>query len=392
MQNHKKIIVTTDEKFYTQDNVIVIKTKDFSTSKHLYQKYNLKPESQNHVKVEFLLQTDRNPRHIIKELDILLKVNAHFEIVLYDSPSHSQYLRSRMQIKYEFSVSTNGRYKFISSKNENGVLKLKYEKKEKTLPENDYVGHWSFGIVSNGQKNDWVNELINSIKSQGIKEYEIIICGPSPFNESEINVDDKIKVIDEIHVDDIRAPIGHKKNQIIQSAKYNNLCIMHDRFLLPDDWYKNMKSYGNYFDVLCLKTLSLNGERFGVDWMKFQYPLTSRFKLNKPLSYHQWHHDAIIQGGVMVLKKNLVQSFMFDERLFWDELEDMQFSKFAYLNGILVLPDRNNYFISRAVRHKGMKKGNKLHKYFTYYYWLRGIISNYLKYKKAIFNYSRIKL
>ena len=66
MQNHKKIIVTTDEKFYTQDNVIVIKTKDFSTSKHLYQKYNLKPESQNHVKVEFLLQTERNPRCIIK--------------------------------------------------------------------------------------------------------------------------------------------------------------------------------------------------------------------------------------------------------------------------------------------------------------------------------------
>ena len=58
----------------------------------------------------------------------------------------------------------------------------------------------------------------------------------SPFNESEINVDDKIKVIDEMRVDDIRVPIGHKKNQIIQSAKYNNLCIMHDDLI--DDYTK----------------------------------------------------------------------------------------------------------------------------------------------------------
>ena len=391
MQENKNIVVTGKSQFQSVDNEIIVNPKSISSSKKLYKQYNLKPESQNLVTIEFVLQTVKRLRYLIKELDILLKVNAKFNIILYDTSSHSHFTRSRMQIKYEFSISTNGRYKLISSINENGLLKLTYEKKKSTIIEQDSINSWSFGIVSNGKKNDWVKEIINSINMQNIKNYEIIICGPSPFSKNSINKNNSIKIIDDIHTDDYRAPICHKKNLIINSSKYNNLCIMHDRFLLPDDWYKNMKLYGNYFEALCLKTLSSKGERFEVDWMKFYYPLTSRFKLNQPLSYNQWHHEVIVQGGIMIIKKNLIQSFMFDERLYWDELEDMQFSKFAYLNGLLISMDSNNYFISRAVRHRPKNKNNFFKKYLMYYHWIRGCISNYYKYKRIIYKYNKTK-
>ena len=69
---------------------------DLSDVNHLqqiYRKYNVVPETLNHVAVEFLVQRDSLSRFIIKELDILLMIGGIFEVIIVNSKAHSNYFR-----------------------------------------------------------------------------------------------------------------------------------------------------------------------------------------------------------------------------------------------------------------------------------------------------------
>lgn len=351
------------------------------------RKNELAIEGQKKAKVYFSLQTAKNPRKVIKFLDSILSVKGKFEMTLIDSQAHSNYFRSTQQIKYEFSVSTNGRYRLDEVAKKDGFTKIIYTKEKGTLPQGDDIEKWTFGIVSGGQQNNWVKELIKTIEAQSIQNHEILVCGPNPY-ETEEPIPEPVKIIDDhFPSKDIRAPIAFKKNKIINHAKFNNICILHDRYLLPNEWHINMKAYGNFFDVLCLKNLNNQEKRFSVDWMKFGYPINSRFRLNRSLTYDEWHHDAIIPGGVMIFKKHLIEENTFDERLFWDELEDMQISKMAYLNGMLISLDKNNYFISREVRHKTHKSDWIEIRLNSIFRWIKSLLKNVVLYKIKIRKY-----
>ena len=367
------------------EDSFVFSKNNLDHRKRIYKEYNIQPETLKKVVAEFVLQKEKLCRFIIKELDILLSVGGIFEIYIIDSKFHSAYFLSRDQVKYEFDVSTNGRYKLCEVKKEGKYLKLIYRKSLCILPISDSINKWSFGIVTNGKKNDKVISLINSICKQNIIQYEIIICGPFP----NINMVDscKLKLLDDIILeDDIRVPISQKKNKIIEAAQFNNLCILHDRFVLPDYWFQKISSYGNYFDLLCLPTIDDLGNRFTVDWMIFCFPLTKRIYRNKSLPYSKWTYESIIQGGVITGKRHLIRKYKLDERVYWDELEDMHFSKTAYLDGAFFYLDPNNRIISEAVNHKPVKK--------TVFYdikstinWLFALAKNFIKFHYLILMY-----
>jgi len=388
----KKVILSNNDSLDQPDDTIRISVDSFKHAAHIYKQYNLIPEDQLSIEVPFVLQRTNQIRRFIKEMDILLAVDGKIKIVLYDCKAHASSLRSVHQVMCEFSLATNGRYCLVEKDLDNDLLELTYRKHLSTNPKSDTIQRWTFGIVSDGRHNDWVRELIGSVSDQRIPEFEILICGPSPYAEVDISKPNYVKIIDDVLLDDdIRAPISHKKNAIIKNAGYNNLCILHDRYLLPTDWYKKFQEYGNYYDAICLKTISKKGKRFGVDWMKFYHPLSDRFKINRPMLYNEWHEEAIIPGGVMVLKKSLIDGFMLDERLHWGEMEDLHLSKVAMLNGIYINVDSNNYFISRQVRHNPKNYSwFELHVYEKAL-WIRTIIVNWLKYKIIINRYNRLQ-
>jgi hypothetical protein len=358
---------------------------DLSDVNHLqqiYRKYNVVPETLNHVAVEFLVQRDSLSRFIIKELDILLMIGGIFEVIIVNSKAHSNYFRSRDQVKYEFSIATNGRYRLLDAYEEenSGVLKLRYKKFLPTLKTEDNIASWTFGVISDGKKNDKVSKLIQSVIKQNIPNFEVIICGPYSIPKEFNGID--ITVLDDIKLEhDIRPPTPAKKNKIIKKAKYHNLCVMHDRFTLPHDWYSNFKNYGNYFDVLCLPTVDNSGNRFRVDWMKFHYPITQIISQNKSLDYSSWSPEVIIQGGILIAKKHLMQKVMFDERLHWEELEDMQLSKKMYLEGAFINVDNKNFVYSEAVNHKAQSRSEIYTSLIECYYWARGYVSNFIKFR-----------
>ena len=369
---------------------------DLSDVNHLqqiYQKYNVVPETLNHVAVEFLLQRESLSRFIIKELDILLMIGGIFEVIIVNSKSHSNYFRSRDQVKYEFSIATNGRYRLLDAHEEenSGVLKLRYKKIFSTLKTGDNISSWTFGVISDGKKNNQVSKLIQSVIKQNIPNFEVIICGPYSIPQEFNGID--ITVLDDIKLEhDIRPPTPAKKNKIIKRAKYHNLCLMHDRFTLPHDWYSNFINYGNYFDVLCLPTVDNIGNRFRVDWMKFYYPITQIIRQNKSLAYTSWSPETIIQGGILIAKTHLMQKVMFDERLHWEELEDMQLSKKMYLEGVFINVDNKNFVYSEAVNHKAQSRSEIYSLLIERYYWTRGYVSNFIKFRLAQKKYYSKKL
>lgn len=139
-----------------QDKNVGLKL-DLSDVNHLqqiYRKYNVVPETLDHVAVEFLIQRESLSRFIIKELDILLMIGGIFEVIIVNSKAHSNYFRSRDQVKYEFSIATNGRYRLLDAYEEenSGVLKLRYEKFLPTLKTGDNIACWTFGVISDGKK------------------------------------------------------------------------------------------------------------------------------------------------------------------------------------------------------------------------------------------------
>jgi hypothetical protein len=263
----KKVIWSYKKPKIEEKDTLYLDTKDINHLIRVHNKYNLQPESFDEVYVNFLADREYLIRFIIKELDILLKIGGRFIIKSTYSAAHANYIRSKSQIKNEFSLSTNGRYSLISQNIKNDILKLEYIKKEPTLGYSDSINKWSFGIITNGKKNEQVCRLVDSIIKQNIPNYEIIICGPFQ-NNSYKNI--PITILDDVVLkDDIRAPITIKKNNIAKVAKYENLMIMHDRYLLPDDWFIKMKQYGNFFDLITMLNIGPNGGRVTNDWNKY---------------------------------------------------------------------------------------------------------------------------
>lgn len=383
-----KTAVWSYKKQSKANDTFVFDSKDLDHTKQIFTKYEISPESLEKVTVDFIIQHEESGRYVIKQLDILLQVGGYFEVNIIDSKNHSSYFLSNDQVKYEFSVSTNGRY-FLSEANKHGeILSLLYQKRTSCLPENDTILKWSFGIITNGEKLGSLNKLLNSIHDQHIPEYEIIICGPYPAQGQPIDYTNVIILPDIIYDNDIRFPIAAKKNRVIDAARYNNLCILHDRFKLSEGWYMNMMKYGNYFDYLCLPTLDKSGNRFGVDWMTFSFPLTQTLHINKSIDYHKWSPDVIIQGGVIIGKKHLILQHKLDERLHWEEMEDIHFSKAAYLNGAFFNIDINNSFISESVNHTPLSTSLIVKLKINIYSKLH-FLKDYLKFKSLIRKYHK---
>lgn len=358
----------------------------------IYRARGVAPESLERVTAEFILQRHRLCRHIIKELDILLAVGGEFVVVLVNSKSHASYFRSRDQVKYEFAVSTDGRYRLADAERspDDQILTLRYVKTRPVLPAGDTLNRWSFGIITDGRKKPLVDRLVRSIASQGIAECEILVCGPYAFEDTAATC--SLRLIDDVsHPGDIRAPITAKKNRIIRAAAHNNLCILHDRFVLPPDWHDKFTRYGNHFELLCLPTVDDERRRFSVDWMRFSLPLTSRVSRNQSLPYHEWTDEVIVQGGVIVAKRHVIESFKLDERLHWEELEDMQFSKAAYLHGAFINVDPENCFISEAVNHRPSGRRGATRRFREWGSWYRRLLTSALHFNRAVRSFSDLK-
>ncbi|MBI4845312.1 MAG: hypothetical protein HY810_02380 [Candidatus Omnitrophica bacterium] len=62
----------------------------------------------------------------------------------------------------------------LKAKRESAYLRFVCKKKTATKLENDSMDKWTFGIITNGMRMDWMELVIESIRKQKIAHYEIL--------------------------------------------------------------------------------------------------------------------------------------------------------------------------------------------------------------------------
>lgn len=194
-----------------------------------------------------------------------------------------------------------------------------------TKNRNDDINKWTFGIVTNGKRLEWLEQLIQSIRMQKISCYEIIICGTYPHQPAE-----DIKYIPFNKRDD-KGWITKKKNLIVENAKYENICMLHDRIILNKDWYLGMKMWGNCFENLGCRQL-YKGKRVH-DWVVSHFFINNKdkkkFAFESYADYRDWYKDIWFMGQLNIFKKSIItkNNLWWDEKLYVGDREDYELSK-----------------------------------------------------------------
>lgn len=205
--------------------------------------------------------------------------------------------------------------KSIPIQSNNNYFRIICKKTHSTKIIGDSINKWTFGIVSDGARQEWVDLIIKSIKNQKIPQYEIIICGKY-YGKKAAN----IEYIPFTFMDN-KGWITKKKNLIIKLASYQNVCLVHDRYIFDNDWYKKTKEYGNSFEYLTNIQIYKN-IRAG-DWVTLGGREFAAHK-TRLIDYRDWDKYVIISGGHIISKKNILNKVPFNESLYWNRAEDVQ--------------------------------------------------------------------
>ena len=210
---------------------------------------------------------------------------------------------------------------------EGGIIVL--EKIKNVLEKNDSIDKWTFGIITNGSKEDVLENQIDSILALNVPNFEIIICGPyNPKTKYK-------KFVKTIPFKPKIAWITLKKNLICKKAKYENLVITHNRFNFDKNWHEGMKKYGNFFEVIVCKILSPSGKRAG-DWITHGTDIRNQW-VNQMglLQYKDWDENLVINGSFHILKKAVWKKCPWDDSLIYGQSEDDKLSLDFHRKGIV---------------------------------------------------------
>lgn len=182
----------------------------------------------------------------------------------------------------------------------------------------DDINHWTFGIITKGERDDWLEEIIQSIHMQRVPHYEIIVCG-TYYDRKEKNF-----IYIPFSERDDKGWITKKKNLMARAARYENFCFLHDRVVLEKNWFAGMKKYGNCFELLTNEQiLRGKGYRAG-DWLTFGGPLGTLSKISQ-LDYEDWDYYLYMSGQLSIWKKSIWEKCPWNETLYWGE-EDVELS------------------------------------------------------------------
>ena len=206
---------------------------------------------------------------------------------------------------------------------------------------------FTFGIITLGGQDDFINEIIKSIINNNIPNYEIIIVG-----NTKINKTDKIMIYE---FDETIKPawITKKKNLIVLNAKYENIVLLHDYVKFCDNWYEGFLNFGNNFDWCITKIINKDGNRFRdytlfphvVDYLNIFYSpgkdIDRYFDNNCLLPYNFINNEKTnkymyISGSYYVIKTTIALNNLLNENLVWGKGEDVEYSKRLHSKGIII--------------------------------------------------------
>ena len=334
---------------------LILTEKDFDPCKSFFEVHpNIKPESIDYIYTKGILEDFEYLRCFLKNIDGMLACGGTFEVDYFhlrlDGCAYA--VRPEDEVAYEIAEVFKDRLLLqnkLSFKKDN-FTNRKYKKNAHIPCYNDGIDKWSFGIVSNGTKNERILEIINRIESFHIPYFEIIICGPSQSQDLPPHV----RVLgDEFFYDDTRIPLCKKKNEIIRNSVYPNLVIIHDRITFEEDWYQQMKKHGFYFDCIAPSILDEETRSYHViDFPKYSDIVFGKYT---PISFeNKWDYHLYMDGAVIIMKTRIAKEIMLKEYLHWGEKEDVDFCKRITQNGYFIEVDHCVVMLSSVCKSKSL--------------------------------------
>lgn len=219
------------------------------------------------------------------------------------------------------------------------------------------LNRWSFCIPTGPGDPTGLNVIVKRILELNIPEKEIILCGRP---DKEFLYFDQVSIVGE----DIPAPpvwITRKKNVLAQAARYENLCILHDRVFLPKSFLQVIENFGDYYpfigfqslwfddrlnlspvrysDYGCaaeehyatIKMLNKDGDVSLYNQKLFSEIEKQDFKFANPLRYHP---ACYLTGSLYIVKRQVWLETPQNENLYWAEYEDIEHAERCELQGI----------------------------------------------------------
>jgi hypothetical protein len=211
---------------------------------------------------------------------------------------------------------------------------------------------FTFGIITDGTQDIFLQLILNSIYEENIPHYEVIIVGNTEIKPNEhlrvIPFDETVKSM----------WITRKKNIISLEAKYENIVFLHDYVRLEKRWYAGFLQFGNEFQFCTNKIQNINGDRYNDYCLYLWYMLEidTRFQLQCLLPYdfkptYLSNKLTYIPGYYYIIKKNLALQYPLDERKGHTEGEDIDLSYSLTHNNIMITC--NSYSTVKFLKDKG---------------------------------------
>lgn len=261
---------------------------------HFYPEDKVDYESLDFVFNDGLLSESKFFKLLIKEWFYVLKPGGNLVLRF----SESNFIRADdVKELFESLVADCGEILYFLQA-ENKYLTLIVQKLKSVLSGDDDINRWSFCIINPSGQN--IDSLSESIKSQHIPFYEIISDTPNFLN----NIPTSAAI----------------KNKLLMLARFENVVIIDRRkadIVLSDNWFKEIKRYGNYFDALSSVLVSRSGQRLADWWTLGCYKqslaqnLFQRSTLGL-LDYQDWDDWVYFPDPVCVLKKSLYRKSLWD--------------------------------------------------------------------------------
>nr|WP_315848233.1 hypothetical protein [uncultured Rhodoferax sp.] len=208
---------------------------------------------------------------------------------------------------------------------------------------------WSFCIASAPGNDAVLSQCINSIEREfaGRDDYEILVIGATPgakySNRSPVRAIAFEEEVFSLSWRNVRiarkskswrrliyrtGAISHKKNLAAREARFDKLCVMHDYVGLNPGWRQGFEVFSPDWEVAMTVILNADGSRHR-DWNCWNHPLiaTGSGRVEACLMpYDTYTRHMYISGTYFCVKKDFFMDNPLNERLFWGEGEDVEWS------------------------------------------------------------------
>ncbi|WAV90763.1 hypothetical protein NB646_07900 [Oxalobacter aliiformigenes] len=260
----------------------------------------------------------------------LLKKNGYFIIRLRDSLENAIFLlKSRLGRNPLLKVSLQYQEKL----QDGSIVCIFYI--NRLYFKNYKKRDWSVGIVHNGENNENIARLVYSIESIRPDDVcvEYLIAGPV-VKEVEKNFLDSLAYIETDLTDDLPR-ISEKKEKIIERAKYANIIILHNRFVLNKDFFYGFEKYGYDFDYITINQFYDSGEIYPGYAALPERELKHQYNIYDS-TFSTIEKGQYINGGLTILKKHIHENMNgFNELLLHNEAEDVELAYYLRFHGII---------------------------------------------------------